>query len=139
MARIKQSTVFGQHSYGVWGLIRRRAQGKTLLCFRLRLVFPLHLAVAGLDERKKHNRGRGLPYHISYGDLFAGLADVAVWFKASHAQCDASAHNDSVAGNIALIKSSRAWIRPAIAAVSIKPSTRSATPFNWGLSAVVSS
>ena len=43
----------------------------------------------------------GLPCHISYGDLFAGSADVAVGFKASHAQCDASAHNDLVAGNCA--------------------------------------
>ena len=33
---------------------------------------------------------------MSFGDLLGGLADVAVRFKASHAQCDASAHNDSV-------------------------------------------
>ena len=58
-------------------------------------------------------------------------------FKASHAQFDASAHNGSVAGNCAPGKSSRAWIRPTIATVSIKPSARSATPFNWGLSAIV--
>ena len=34
-------------------------------------------------------------------------------------------------------KRSRAWIRPAVAAVSIKPSARSAIPLHWGLSAVV--
>ena len=51
MARDKQRTVFGQHSYGVSGVVRRRAQVKTLLCFRLRLDFPLHLAVARLEER----------------------------------------------------------------------------------------
>ena len=47
------------------------------------------------------------------GGLFAGLADVGVRFKASHAQCDGSAHNDLVAGNCAPEKNSRAWIRPA--------------------------
>ena len=36
-------------------------------------------------------------------------------------------------------KSARAWIWPRIAAASIKPSGRSATPLNWGLSAVVNS
>ena len=58
-------------------------------------------------------------------------------FKATHAQFDDLARNDSVAGNRAPGKSSRACIRSAIAAVSIKPSARSATPLNWGLSAVV--
>ena len=51
MTRDKQSTVFGQHSYGVSGVARRRAQVKTHGCFRLGLVFPLHLAVARLEER----------------------------------------------------------------------------------------
>ena len=46
--------------------------------------------------------GGGLPYHVSYpATCFAGLADVAVPLKASHAQCDASAPNDSVANNCA--------------------------------------
>ena len=61
---------------------------------------------------------------ISYGDLFAGLADVAVRFKASHAQCDGSVPNDSVVGNFSLGKRSRASILPATATVPIKPSAR---------------
>ena len=56
MTREKQSSVFGQRSHGVSGVVRRRAQVKTLLCFRLGLVFPLHLAVAGLEKRKEHYR-----------------------------------------------------------------------------------
>ena len=60
-------------------------------------------------------------------------------FKASHVQCDVSAHTDSVAGYCAPGKNSRALIRSTIAAVSIKPSARSVTPLNWGLSAVVNS
>ena len=88
-------------------------------------------------RKGRSTTGGGLPYHISYGDLFAGSADVAVRFRALHAQGDASAHNDSVAGNCAPGRSSRAWIQPTIAAVSIKPSARSATPLNWGLSAVL--
>ena len=51
MTRNKHSKVFGQHSYGVSGVGLSRAQVKTLLCFRLGLVFPLHLAVAKLEER----------------------------------------------------------------------------------------
>ena len=51
MTRDKQSTVLGHHSYGVSGVIRRRAEVKTHLCFYLGLVFPLHLAVARLDKK----------------------------------------------------------------------------------------
>ena len=71
MARDTQSTVFGQHSHGMSGMVRRRAQVKTLLCFRLRLVFPLHSAVTRLEKRYKHYR--------------EGLADVAVRSRASRA------------------------------------------------------
>ena len=100
MTRDKQITVFGQHSYGVFGVDRHRVQVKTPMCFRLGLVFPLHLPVSRLEKRQKHY-AKSLPCHISCGDLFAGLADVAVGFKSSHAQYDASAHKDSVAGNFA--------------------------------------
>ena len=62
--RNKQSTVFGQHSCGVSGMTRRRAQVKTLLCFRLGLVFPLHLAIARLEERYKHYRGGSAVPHL---------------------------------------------------------------------------
>ena len=60
------------------------------------------------DFDKEKLGGATVERLISYGDLFAGLADVAVQFKASHAQCDGSVHNDSVAGNCALGKRSRA-------------------------------
>ena len=76
----------------------RRTQVKILLCFRLRLVLPLHLALARFGERRKHYRGGGLPYHISYVDLLAVLPDVAVQFNALHAACDVSVHNGSAAG-----------------------------------------
>ena len=59
--------------------------------------------------------------------------------KYLHAQRDAPAHNDSVARICAAGKSSQAWTGPAISAVSIKCSTRSSTPLNWVLSAVVNS
>ena len=92
----KQSTVFGQHSYGVSGVARRMAQVKPLVS----------------SSQGRSTTGGGLPYHISYSDLLAGLTDDAVWFKSSHAQCDALAHNDSLADKCPLGKSSRAWIRP---------------------------
>ena len=119
-------------------MVRRRAQVKTLLCFRLRLVSLYTLQKPSL-RKGRSTIGGGLPYHISYGDVFAGVADIAVRFKALHAQCNASAHNGSVAGSCAPGKSSQAWIRPAMAVVSIKPSARSATPLYLGLSAVVNS
>ena len=37
--------------------------------------------------------------HISCGDRFPGFAVVAVWFRASQAQCTASAHRDLVGGS----------------------------------------
>ena len=43
--------------------------------------------------------GAALPCHISYGDLLPGLDVVAVRFKASHAQCTASAQRVSDRGN----------------------------------------
>ena len=51
MTRDKQSTVFGQHSYSISWVVRRRAQVKTLLSVRLGLVLPLQVAVDRLEER----------------------------------------------------------------------------------------
>ena len=56
MTRDKQSTVFGQHPYGVSGVVGRRAQVNPPLCFRLGLVFPLQLAVTRLEEILKQYR-----------------------------------------------------------------------------------
>ena len=86
------------------------------------------------DVRKGRSTTEGvLTYHMSYGDLFSGLADIAARFK-------------SIARPVRRFgpqrfrcRHLRACIRPATAAVSIKPSACSATPLNWRLSAVVNS
>lgn len=91
-------------------------------------------------------RGRG--YHATSpdGDLLSWLDVVVVVFKASHAQRDASAHNDSIAGDCGLGTISYVWLRPAITAFSIKLSAPFVTiielglpTFNWGLSAAMNS
>ena len=92
--------MFVQHSYGVSGVVTCRAQLNPLLPFQMGLVFPLHFIVARLRKGGSTAEG-GLPCHISHVDVLAGLADVAVRFEASHAECDASAYNDSIAGNCA--------------------------------------
>ena len=50
LTRDKHSTVWVPHSYGVAGVVWRRAQVKSLLCFCLRLLSPLNLAVVRLEE-----------------------------------------------------------------------------------------
>ena len=48
--RDRQSTVFCQHPYGVSEVARRRAEVELLMCFRLGLDFPVHLAIARFEE-----------------------------------------------------------------------------------------
>ena len=50
--------------------------------------------MAGLKKGHTSPAREGEPYHISYGDLFAGFLLVVVRFRALHTQDTASAHND---------------------------------------------
>ena len=105
--------------------------------FAFSLFRPFILRYPGL--RNGNELCGGVPYHISYGKLSLGCAEVSVQINALHAQLPFSAHRLSPFGEALFGYSSNVCVLAVRPAASIIAIWRLATPFSSGVPAVASS